>query len=369
MKKNKEQKAENRALKVVYILFIFLASINGLHAQSEVLSANPEGVKLPILFPAGDFWALNVGLGMSGIMVDGMSFQLVLDPRLWLSPALMVGAKAGLNYSAENHTEQNVLGNIFTLEGQVYLRWNFLRFGRKQLTNIFLQGGIGLIAAYRGKEQFIDLNDVKQTRGSVLADAALGITIPISPRWNIEPSIRGGYPHIWGVSLTTGYKVPLPHKTTTITNTTTEYIETVRETIKMLPPSELIKIIKITAIEFILFGPDIGRYNRGIDNDAKQLNELVLNYTVQTLKENPDYHVRIEGHANPYTISMSEAEDLMTLSSMRANTIAEMLLDRGVKEEQIVVIGFGGTRAATSEWDIRNRNRRVELMIIQIDNN
>jgi len=52
---------------------------------------------------------------------------------------------------------------------------------------------------------------------------------------------------------------------------------------------------------------------------------------------------------------------------MRANVVAKQLKNRGVSEEQIVVISFGGTRAVTSEWDIRNRNRRVELIIIQVD--
>ena len=56
----------------------------------------------------------------------------------------------------------------------------------------------------------------------------------------------------------------------------------------------------------------------------------------------------------------------MALSTMRANVVAQQLRERGVNEDQIVIIGFGGTRTATSEWDVRNRNRRVELMIIQV---
>jgi len=353
------EKAGGLKMKCIIILLLFIFLTSGLFAQT-----------LPSTdFPNGNFWTLDAGLGTGNIAVDGISFQLVIDPKLWLSPALMVGAKAGLNYSAENHTEQNqnVLGNILTIEGQVYLRWNFLRFGRENTTNIFLQGGLGLIAAYRGEDQLLDLDAVTMTRGSVLADAALGITIPLSPRWHIEVLGRGGYPHIWGASVTTGYKFPLPERTTSRTEyrTRTEYVEVIRS----MPPNEIIKVIKISAIEFILFGPDIGRYNIGIDRDAQQLNELVLKYTADTLIENPDYRVRIEGHANPFTIHISEADDLMALSNMRANTIADLLRERGVRDEQIVIVGFGGTRTATSEWDVRNRNRRVELMIIQVDMN
>jgi outer membrane protein OmpA-like peptidoglycan-associated protein len=251
----------------------------------------------------------------------------------------------------------------------VYLRWNFLRFGREPVMAIklFCQGGIGLIAAYRGVDGPFD--DVHVTRGSILADVAVGATIPFSPRWHIEPLVRGGYPHIWGVSLSAGYKFRLPEKT--IYSERVEYTDRIQYVgvDRPLPPSEAIRRIIIPAIEFILFGPDIGSYNVGIDADARQLNELVLNAIAQMLNDNSELRVRIEGHANPHTINRSEVEDLMALSTMRANVVADQLKARGVRDEQILLIAFGGTRTATNEWDVRNRNRRVELMIIQIDEN
>ena len=326
-----------RILKTTFLLLItFLIIINGLYAQTD--------------FPRGNFWSLDAGIGMGDIMVDGFSLQFILDPKLCLSPPLLVGTRMGLSYSFEEDER-----NILTLESQVYLRWNFLRLGRRRqdTTNFFVQGGIGLLSAYRGEENVFD--DVTMTRGSFLADGAFGVTIPLKSGWHIEPSIRGGFPHIWGISLTTGLKFPL-HRI--IRNT--EYIEINNTT-------EVIKRIMIPSIEFVVFGADIGRYNVGIDRDAQQLNELVINYTANVLLENPDYRVRLEGHANPFTATRSEADDLMALSTMRANAIADLLKARGVSDEQIIIIAFGGTRTATNEWDIRNRNRRVELMIIQID--
>ena len=343
-----------KIIKCVLLPLLSVVFISGIYAQNE--KANEYE------FPNGDFWSLNGGVGMGSIQVSGdiPALQFMIEPRLWLSPALMVGAKAGLNYSVESESKDNTLSNILTFEGQVYLRWNFLRFGKKNLTNIFAQVGLGLIAAYRGDDNPMD--NVTATRGSVLADAAIGITIPLTGRWHIEPLIRGGYPHIWGAALTAGYKFPLPKNTVT-----TEYKTENKEIIKTMNPNDIVRVIRISAIEFVLFGPDIGRYNIGVDRDAQQLNELVLNYTAQTLKDNPDFRVRIEGHANPFTINVSEADDLMALSAMRSDTIAEQLRERGVSDDQMVVVAFGGTRSATSEWDIRNRNRRVELMIIQID--
>ena len=318
-----------------FLLLSFFLLIGVLYAQTE--------------FPAGNYWSLDAGIGISGIMVKGSSFQLVIDPKLWISPALTVGSKIGINYSNEYDSY-----DILTFEGQVYLRWNFLKLGKKENPlNIFVQGGLGLVASYRGWNNVFD--DVTRTRGSLLADASVGVTIPLSERWHIEPSIRGGYPHIWGASITAGYKFRLPQSREIIkTHTQIEY-------------NEIVKHIKITAIEFVIFGPDIGSYNVGIDRDAQQLNELIIIGTAKFLSENPNYRVRIEGHANPYTVNVSEAEDLMALSAMRADIVAEQLRARGVKDEQMVVISFGGTRNATSEWDVRNRNRRVELMIINID--
>ena len=345
--------------KPLFLLAVFFVLICGLHAQTE--------------FPAGDFWSLDAGFGMTDLLVKGVPFQAVLDPKLWLSPALMVGSKVGASFSAEDDER-----NILTFEGQVYLRWNFLRLGQNpdKKTNIFVQGGVGLISAYRGdaKNPF---DDATQTRGSLLADAALGVTIPLSSRWHIEPLIRGGYPHIVGFSVTAGYKFPLPRKTLyqTIQNLNQtaeqtgqpqiEYVEIIRT----LPPEEIIKRIMISSVEFILFGPDIGRYNVGIDRDAQGLNELVLGSIAKSLKENPDLRVRVEGHANPVTTDPNEADELMALSAMRSKAVADQLRARGVSEGQMVIVSFGGTRTVTSDHDIWNRNRRVELITIQVDTN
>ena len=330
---------KEKILKNIFLTLtvLMLFCIGDLYAQTE--------------FPAGDFWALDGGLGMSDILVKGYSFQLVIDPKLWLSPPLMAGTKLGINYSTEKDTS-----DILTFEGQVYLRWNFLRLGKDEnkKVNVFAQAGLGMLSAYRGEGNKV-FSDVTRTRGSLLADGAAGVTVPLTQRLHIEGLVRGGYPHIFGTSVIVGYKFPLPEKKI--------------EIIKTVPPNEIIKVIKITSIEFIIFGPDIGSYNIGIDRDAQQLNELVLNQIAKDLEANPDYRIRIEGNANPYTINHSEAEDLMALSAVRANTVAEQLKNRGVSEDQMVIITYGGTRTATTEWDIRNRNRRVELMVIQIDPN
>jgi hypothetical protein len=331
----------NMTKKLIIFTVSFYIFTGGLHAQT--------------VFPAGDFWSLDAGFGMSDLLVKGKSYQGVLDPKLWLSPPLMIGSRIGVSYSTEADSR-----DILTFEGQVYLRWNILRLGpRDKKTNIFIQGGLGFVAAYRGNEMPFD--DVTMTRGSLLADGAVGVTIPLSARWHIEPSLRGGYPHIAGFSLTAGCKFPLPKKTKYYDRT--DYITI----LKSLPPEEITKLLIVSLNEFILFGPDIGKYNVGIDRDAQGLNELVLNSAAQTLKENPGYLLRIEGNANPVTTDPNEADELMALSVMRANAVAAQLKARGVSEEQMVIIAFGGTRTVTHDHHIWNRNRRVELIIFQVD--
>lgn len=342
-------------IKFLFLLGAFLVLTAGLKAQTVYD------------FPAGDYWSLDAGFGMSGILANGSSYQAVIDPKLWLSPPLMVGAKIGLNFSAEKNNSLR-LGNILTFEGQVYIRWNFLRLGKQEKPfNIFAQIGLGLLASYRGYSNVFD--DVTKTRGSIMGDVAIGVTIPLGERWHLEPNIRGGYPHIFGFSLTAGYKFRLPRKTVEKTvfqeRDRIEFIQTIRT----VPANEIVSRVMVSGVEYILFGPDIGRYNVGIDADAQQLNELVLNYVAETLKSNPECRVRIEGHANPYTINISEIDELQVLSAMRSNVVAEQLRSRGVSNDQLVIISFGGTRTATSDWDARNRNRRVEMILIQVDTN
>ncbi|MDR2730830.1 MAG: OmpA family protein [Treponema sp.] len=331
--------------KRILILAVIFTLANTLYAQID--------------FPAGDYWSLDAGFGMTDILVKGQSYQFVFDPKLWLLPPLMIGSRLGISYSTDE---------IFTFDGQVYLRWNFMRLGRdtEKTFNVFVQGGLGILAAYRGWNNPFD--DVTRTRGSLVAEAATGITIPLSSRWHIEPVIRAGYPHITGIDITAGYKFPLPQKTK-YEKTPPEIqtrIQTI-EIIKTLPANDIIKRIMITAVEFILFGPDIGRYNIGIDHDAQGLNELVLSNISKMLRDNPNLRVRIEGHANPVTSDPNEADELMTLSTMRSNAVAEQFRARGVNDEQMVVIAFGGTRTVTSDHDIWNRNRRVELIVIQVN--
>lgn len=335
------------------LLFALLALLTGgIYAQTE----ND--------YPAGDFWSLDGGLGYAGFAENGKAFGLIVEPKLWLSPPLMVGARAAAYMAFETQAswlnfDPSATSDAIYIEGQVFIRWNFLRLGDNinRKINIFAQGGLGLTATYRGNEVFYD--DPEARRGSILLDAALGVTVPITDLWHIEAQVHGGFPHMIGASLLAGFKFPLPQKTTV----QTEYIEAEPR----VEYREVVKMLNIQSIEFILFGPDIGAYNLGVDRDGQALNDLVLTATAEFLNEHPEYTVRLEGNANPVTTDPNEATELMILSQYRANTVAAELEKRGVSRDQMVLAAFGGTRTVTSDRDRWDMNRRVEIIIMNAE--
>jgi outer membrane protein OmpA-like peptidoglycan-associated protein len=306
--------------------------LNGLYAQT--------------VFSGGDYWSLDAGLGSADFLVKGLSGQFIIDPKISLSVPLMAGSKFGIDLSTDR---------ILTFEGQVYMRWNFMRQGNPaNPVNIFLQSGIGLLSMYRGNGDDRIFGDPARNRGSLMFDAAAGVTIPLASRWHIEPSIRTGYPHIMGFSVTAGYKFPLPQKAK---NTEPRQLPT---------SNEVIEHILIASVDSILFGPNTEQYNASIDQDTRELNERILDGVAETLREHPDFRVRIEGHANPVTNNPGEADLLMILSKLRADAIAGKLREKGVTDEQMIVIAFGGIKNIAN--DPRNMNRRVEVMVIQVNN-
>ncbi|MFD2643499.1 OmpA family protein [Pseudomonas japonica] len=81
---------------------------------------------------------------------------------------------------------------------------------------------------------------------------------------------------------------------------------------------------------------------------------------VQFLQLNPKRVVRIEG----YTDSTGSPDDNLKLSRDRAQSVADMLVDLGVDEKRITVIGYGDQYPVEVNASERGRakNRRVEIV-------
>ncbi len=81
----------------------------------------------------------------------------------------------------------------------------------------------------------------------------------------------------------------------------------------------------------------------------------------QVLSEYPDNQIRIEG----YTDSQGRRGQNQLLSHARAEAVKNVLLQNGVKPQQLVSQGMGDTKpiASNKSADGRAQNRRVELHI------
>lgn len=79
--------------------------------------------------------------------------------------------------------------------------------------------------------------------------------------------------------------------------------------------------------------------------------------------------LKIIGHsANP---AGSDEEELLTLSTLRAQAVADFLVESGIKtEDAVIAVGMGGSKpiASNETTEGRSKNRRVEILIIDEEN-
>jgi len=86
-----------------------------------------------------------------------------------------------------------------------------------------------------------------------------------------------------------------------------------------------------------------------------------INRVAGVLNQYPNTLIRVEGH----TDAKGSSEYNMDLSKRRANTVKTLLVQRGVADSRIEVVGYGKTMpVATNETEAgRQKNRRVEIKI------
>jgi OmpA-OmpF porin, OOP family len=89
-----------------------------------------------------------------------------------------------------------------------------------------------------------------------------------------------------------------------------------------------------------------------------------LRNLAEFLQQNSTVHIVIEGH----TDNIGKAEDLIQLSTDRANAVKDFLIEQGIDEQRITTEGLGPKFPLNdnSSDDLRQLNRRVEVRITKI---
>jgi OOP family OmpA-OmpF porin len=92
----------------------------------------------------------------------------------------------------------------------------------------------------------------------------------------------------------------------------------------------------------------------------REVDKPVLDEAVETLKNNPDLKVNVNG----YTDSIGTVPYNQKLSERRAASVVAYLVDKGIPESRLIPQGFGKTNfvADNKTAEGRAQNRRVELV-------
>ena len=142
-----------------YICIIcLLFTVSGLNAQDSVF--------------------FGLGSEINAITRDGIALGGVLSGGVDLNRNFALGLRAGFFYDFDS---------VSSIEASAFFRY-YLPF----ISGPFVQAEAGTA---------ILLEDSK-SYPSFLGGLAAGWRFVLGKRFYIEPAIRGGYPHIWGVSLT-----------------------------------------------------------------------------------------------------------------------------------------------------------------------
>lgn len=163
----------------------------------------------------------------------------------------------------------------------------------------------------------------------------VGVTYAFGPLWGAAPAPTQPPPPV----ATATPAPPAPTKTPK------------PEPTKVEAPVEPLPVFKILYFDFD-------------KSDLRPASVTELNKVVDILNKNPNYRLRVEGHA----CKMGTHEYNQKLSERRANAAKAYLLKQGIAADRVEAIGYGETRPAVPQKDTEREplNRRVEMIVLSL---
>jgi chemotaxis protein MotB len=116
----------------------------------------------------------------------------------------------------------------------------------------------------------------------------------------------------------------------------------------------------------ILFGSASATLGLAGEDELDKLADALLQIADE-IPEDIDWILRVDGHTDRLPIRNAQFENNWELSTARATTVVEYLIDRGVPPHRLAAAGFGEYQPIDdgSDFEALARNRRIELKLDQ----
>ena len=316
--------------------------------------------------PVGGF--VGIGPEVNALTRNGIAVGGVLLTGLDLNSQFSVGQRTAFFHNLDTVSALELL--VFF---RYYLPWLHIP---KEIDGPFVQAEIGGIILFEHKEAFPAFS------GGLSA----GWRFNFGNYWYVEPALRLGTPHIWGIGLTAGIRFnnkPVEVVKEVYIEIEPEKQEIAQEPVVVDNEEELIitEVLVINedgklriVIPPVYFRPNYSDFEE-LDEDTLVSNINSIEYIAYVLNKFVDYNIEVEGYANPTTpegrARRREEPELKQLSESRAQTVLEELVKQGVDRNRLTYSGAGSSRLVVPYNDTDNnwKNRRVEFILIKGEKN
>lgn len=107
----------------------------------------------------------------------------------------------------------------------------------------------------------------------------------------------------------------------------------------------------------LLFGSGDATFNRAM--------LPMLDALLETLVQNPNYKLEIQGHTDDIPISTPQFPSNWELSAVRATTVLRYMVDAGISPKRLTATGYGTSLPLVPNTTEQNRsiNRRIEFVL------